>query len=406
VENSIRPLIGRLPNNVNDLANTVRANQAAIFDIRRRWGDVMSFFGNISFLGEVVKEHLFVTMLHQLQTTDSGTIVDLTKEQADEWAQTGDISGFNEHFPFSWTFWQINLETGEIIGYLSFNGRTDISPFQNFQRAQEQVQIRRNQEMSIRFNVGDLKHYERQMFKDLFIIVEHSRTNNVLEFSFSRKVFVNFMTYWGIINNKNFLLDEFKDTQPPVVVKLDQNYTMCSIDNDPLVMEILTGTPFSFIDYARPTGVTKRFNTYKELHNYIYSLSNFIHHRLGEFGLQKGFNELHKRYNGNVWPISETEDEKHENRDNLTRYEVSITKYNTELAVRVIVKEYGVVYLMTNFPDVKVIPDQKLPADPEPQPPPPPPTAVDRLEKAVRIIQKATNQIVDGSQDASDDETN
>jgi len=335
-------------NLLRELYHKVKEEQAAIFSLGNHWDTVLEKFNTISFWGEVEKEILFISMIHQVQDSKTGELINLTPEMSEEFYLTGEIEGLRTCNPFAWTFWRIDMAFGFIHVYVSFNGDPYKSPRENYDLSREGVQIYKGQILEFEARIRDLGRKEQRIFRRLFEVIEHNKNNRIEEFNFHKKVFVNFVEYFGIINNKNFLLDPFKRTRKPEIVKIPQRFEAVDIGND--MKNKLGGMSFETINYET-NGIVRTFRKYREMHNYLHSLITYVNKNKEQLGVCEAIESLFKTWESNRWEFPENEEEMARNRRDLRRYDVAATRFDDKIAVRAAVQEFGICWQLTNFPD-------------------------------------------------------
>jgi len=335
---------------IRKINKQLAAEKAEVFNLREWWPSVIEFFKNICFLGEVDKDNAYISMLHQARHTETGAIKNINMDEANQFCLNGQFITLQNHDPFAWTFWRINLKTRFITVYTSFNGNPNRSPKDNFIIAQEQKRLYPGQKLHYNAHFKHLTLSDRRIFRELVLILNQARNknNDITIGNFNMKVFVNFMEYFGIVNNKNFVKDKFIDTKPPEVIRLPQRYDSVRIDKDTEVMNRLRGTVFETLNFENNSTI-RRFKKFKDMHDYLYSLIDFINKHALELELAQRISFVRKHYESMQWPIPQNTEEADKNRNLLTRYEIAITKFENRIAFRADVQEYGICYYITNY---------------------------------------------------------
>ena len=234
---------------IEELFEHVKERYEELFSLRKDWERVMNRFKYICFLGQVDKNILYLSMLHQVINSRTGRIKNLTLAEADEFHLTGDITGLSNFRPFAWTFWKIDMITGYISVFTSFRASARVSPKDNYAGAFDQIKLYQRQNLTFESMVHKLRPVDQRIFKKLIDIVEFSKTNLVKFADFDRKVFYDMSKYFGIINNKNFVADPWFETMRPELIRLPLKHNLVLIRKDVEMTNMLRGNNFSTIDY-------------------------------------------------------------------------------------------------------------------------------------------------------------
>ena len=335
---------------LRDIKSQIKGRKAEVFNLKYWWRDTIEFIKNVCFLGEIEKDFFYMSILHQIIDCETHQIINLNFEEANDFCLRGRFKDLplDTYKPFAWTFWQVNLKNGNIIVYTSFNGDNLKSPKDNYLEAQKGVQIYNGQQLMHVSNLKNLRLSDKIVFKDLLFALHYSKMHQITTGDFHRKIFTNFQEYWGIINNKNFMADEYKNNVQPEMVRIPQKHEIIQIRNEIAMLNMMRGMTYSTLDFDI-NAVQKTFKTYKELHDYLYSFIDYINKNNLEYDISQRIEYLEKHFESNKWPIPADEEERAENKKKYTLYRFAATKFEDKIAIRADVREFGVCYYLTNY---------------------------------------------------------
>jgi hypothetical protein len=343
---------------IDQVYNKILENKRSIFDFNKlHWHNfAIDRIKSLCFLGQIDKNILYIAQLHQViaePDLPADNIRTLTIDEANEFYLTGEICSLPGYRPYAWAFWSINLETKYITVFSSYYNDMRKTPKDNYAIAYEQSA--KNNKVC---EFYAYKHQRRAVFKRLIEIVEYSKTNMINYCDFDKKVYQDMRKYFGMINNKNFINDEYLETNRPELIQVSkQQFIPYKIYNDMDLRSKLQGNGYLEIKFDT-NGIIRIFNNLAEMNNYLYSLIKYVNENNKEFDIKQKITSLEKHYLSNKWPIpiaGATEEEIEENRKNYTLYKVSAQKFGNKVIVQADVQEYGIVYILTNYWENKYI---------------------------------------------------
>lgn len=312
-----------------------------LFDIKNWWEKIIHNIENILFLGEIDKDIIYISMLHQVKHID-GKILDLDDEAADNFYINNRLH--QDLCPFAWTFWRIDMETQYIQVFTSFIGNPNKSPKENFALSHEQVCLYEGQNLLYEAHICKLDENDSFIFKGLITAVQYSKTNEITIANFNKKVFHNISKYFGVVNNKNFIDDKYIDTGKKEIILIPQRHDLIQIRNDIEVLSTLKGTSFDTLNFEN--SVIRKFSSYKDLHDYFYSLIDYINKNNMNLEISQQINSVTKLWQSNTWPIPIDSSNQESNKKLYTKYDLYITKYDNKIKLKAEVQEYGVCYTL------------------------------------------------------------
>jgi hypothetical protein len=358
-------------NKIDELKNKIDAERYSVFDFDRPdWQQrILVNFNELCFLGQLEKDNLYVTMLHQVlqdncpqEGEGEGVVRNLSLEEMNEFYLTGDISSLQDAEnsrtwkPFTWTFWFINMEKKYVKVFTSFQGGRCKSPKENYGDAYEMLETKvvarpTDNKVMHEWQI-DFNPMFKEVLEKLIDIVQYSKTHEIVFADFDKKVHQDMRKYWGMINNKGFVDDEYVETMPAEVIKIPFKHEKVLIRQDTTLTNNLKGEGYLEINFPK-NGIIRSFKTLRELNNYYFSLVEFINDNNETLNVKQKINSVEKHYLSNKWPIANNDEEAEENKKKYTLYKISAQKFGKGIVVQADVQEYGICYTLTNFWDHK-----------------------------------------------------
>jgi hypothetical protein len=341
---------------LDSVYNKLIEDQKSVFNFNDiRWHNfAIDRLKALNFLGQIDKNVLYIAQLIQVLNEDEPFdrgLHTLSYDEAEEFYLTGEIQNLPEYRPFAWAFWFINLDTKFVKVFTSYHNDMRKTPKDNYALAYEQSQKHEYEVYSKKQDCqfSAFKHPRRAVFKRLIWIVDYSKTHIVQYANFDKKVHQDMSKYWGMINNKGLIDDQYVETaRPEVIFTRKQSFTPVKIYNDMELRSKLQGNGYREIKFDT-NGVVRTFKTLRELNDYLWSLIKYVNENNEEFGINQEIPSLEKHYLSNKWPTPENETDIEAFRQKYTKYQVSAQKFNNKIIVQADVSEYGIVYVMTNY---------------------------------------------------------
>jgi len=292
--------------NLERLTKLVQERKEKIFSLANYWEDTLNRFQDINFLGEIDKNILYVTMLHQVVNCEDGSLRDLTFDESDEFYYSGENRLLNNNYmPFAWTFWRINLDMKFITVFTSFNNSYKISPKENFGMHYENRMTYEKQQLMYEAKINKLVPEQREIFEKLIELVQFSKNHIVEEHGYNRKVFHNISNYYGLMKKGPMVDGQWLESQAPEIIKIPQRHTPLNIRAFGGATRILRGLNFNQIDFEHDAHIQK-FTNIKDLHDFFYSLITHINRNSLLFTVER-INEVKKIWNSYQWEYPSTE---------------------------------------------------------------------------------------------------
>jgi hypothetical protein len=228
-----------------DLHDIVTAERDSTFDYDRWQDKVMTNFKELCFLGQIDKDSLYVSMLHQIIDPESGgagKIHDLTFDEMNEFYLTGAVR-YPGYHPYAWTFWFINLEKEYVKVFTSFHGDKRKSPKDNYGIAYEHDQTKQwiqgtNKVTMHEFLIKDSPY--KEIFDKLLDIIRYSKNHEIDFADFDKKIYQDMRQYFGMIDGVK-VDDVYKETMRPELIRTPVKHDPVHIRTEIQLLELIKG---------------------------------------------------------------------------------------------------------------------------------------------------------------------
>ena len=338
--------------------------KASSFNYNRDYNEVMRQIDELSFVAEIDKHDYYISMLEQIfvQAEDeTWKLVTLTDEQREEFYLKGTISDYPDGFRIACS---LHMYINEKEQYVQiFVSRNIIEEFTDPREDYGKVYTEYNKEQAHRpneraeFRINELQEDDvgRKTLQKLIKVLELSKTNTVDVHSFDLKVKQDVSEHWGNLHHKEKLIDdEYQETNRPEYIQLPHTHKRYNIDLDIELRDTMLGPAFDTVSYDN--GITRKFENLTKAESVFYSIADYINagkikpkvHPTKE---PQHLEYLEKHYLSGKWPIAKDEAEAQQLRDELTKYEVSVTRFHDDVVFKLEVWEMGIVYIITNVWD-------------------------------------------------------
>jgi hypothetical protein len=327
---------------LDEILSDIHAIEKTIFDFDTELEKTMRKIEEIGFIGQVDHNVLYMSILHQIRNDKSGEIHTLTKEEADQYYETGDIVGWDYFEPFAWTFWFFNMDKNYIKALVSFHADGTKTPKENYGIMYNDLKpnivtkIPRKVIYETTINTSGFT----EIWNKLKEVIQYGKNNEIKTGGFNKKVMYDTATYFGTRKQdvESILDDEYKETMRPEILKIPMKHIPQDITNDVPTLNIIRGTNFKQIDFEND-GLVKDFDNIADLNSYLYSLIDYVNSHVEKDLGNQHIRFVEKHYFSNKLPFE----------DSTKFYKVKITKFLGALAIEAEVAEFGVYYRISNF---------------------------------------------------------
>lgn len=326
---------------LDEIVNDIHAIEETIFKFDKELENTMSRIENINFIGQVDHNTLYMTMLHQIRDDCTMQIHTLTEDEAEEYYLTGSIKGWSGFRPFAWTLWFFNMDKDYIRALVSFNVDPKKTSKDNYgvtyNDLRPDVVTKIPRKMVYETTISNSGYAE--IWSKLKIVIHHAKNNLITTGNFCKKIHVDTAKYHGEKKGIDMRDDEYKETSAAEIIRIPVKHKPQDMRYDEKLLKILRGTSFKQIDFEGD-GYIKVFDTFLDLHSYLYSLIDYIN-----TGVEKEYLDdqyicmLEKHFKSNKLGFESSD----------KYYKLNLTKFLGKLVIEAEIAELGVYYTLTNF---------------------------------------------------------
>lgn len=356
---------------LDDLVGEFEALKKNTFDYNRDFEEFVRQISELSFIGEIDHNKFYMSLLEQVfvpEGKNAVKLVSLTDDQREQFYTKRQILDFASFKIANSLHVFINLDKGYVQVYLQkgildkFGSPKDdygvlYSKFLNPKSHTESFDDAESL-MKAEFIVSNLddSNSAKKVFTDLMKVVQLSKTNAIDVNDFDLKIYQNVSKYWGNLNHSDRLIDdEYQETSQPEMIGIPHDHKKIYIPGNKEVMTILEGPSYDEINY-RQNGCTLTFTSTYDAENLFYSVIDYINkhpvaHEVHLAADPQKITYVEKHYLSNMWPLAKSAEEATKLEDELTKYEVSLTRFHDSFAIKMEVWENGIVYVVTNVWD-------------------------------------------------------
>lgn len=344
------------------------------FNYNRDYSEFIRQLSELSFIGEIDHNNFYITMLEQIFIFNNNKLqlVTLTDDQREEFYTEGYISDFTQFKIANSLHIFINSEKGyfQIFfqkGFLEKIG----SPKDDYGFLYEKSLKNANLSSSFDdsqslektdFVVSNLDNDNigKDIFEKIIKVFKLSKTNTIDVSNFDLKIHQNMSQYWGNLDrDANIIDDEYQETGRPEIIKIPHSHKKYTVSQDLEIINIINGVGYDEINFES-NGLIRQLNDITSAESQFYSIIDYINAekitpKVHPTANPQYIDYVEKHYLSNKWPMASSEEEYEKQKNELTKYKLSITKFHDSVVIKLEVWEMGLVYIITNVWDRRSI---------------------------------------------------
>lgn len=351
---------------LDDIVTIIDNYNESFFNYNRDINSVLEQLENLEFLGELDHNNFYMLQIEQVwvYTVDGKRVLHtLSSEEREELYNTSKLEMFPKFEIANALHWYVSLKENYVQVILSTNYEDEFeikieSPKDAYGRIYEQTMKPNSTFEKTDFVVTSL---EENNVKDTFgkiIKIAKQSTSSFMPPDFAEVVQKNMSFYWGNKKHNERLVDDIhQETDMPEIIVLPQEFTKIDLRLDKKFFNLVHGLSYDDIDFEN-CGYIKHFVNIKDASNYFYSAIDYVnnnHFYIKESQTEQNITQVEKHYFSNKWPIATTQEESERYNKELTKFTVSVTKVKDEIILKLDVWEHGLVYIITNHWDRKIL---------------------------------------------------